>query len=462
VSAVTDLELETEETAPEAPLPVTLQLHRFDDHGTTRAGYKGRWLEVEHGIPGETVLAELTGSQRRRAHILEVLAPSPDRVEAPCEYFREWACGGCQWQHISYGGQLARKRELVETALRDAGLDLEVGKTYTLDEPWRYRSTAGVALGRRAGFRRHGSLAIVPIRDCLISHPLLGRLMAHFNDLLAAARLPDFRGRVRLDVQVVDTVAGERLQVLVRPTDNARQAAVADIDALIAALAEMPEVSSITRQMVGGTLEAITGTLFGIATVAGRAVTISSGSFFQANVRLLPVLIERLRQASAPLAGKSVADYYGGVGVFGLFLAEEAAHVVVVESDRKAIEAGQRSAKSWGLANVDFVHARVEKVAHSIADHDILVLDPPRSGLAPELTEALIDTPVETVLYISCLAQSLARDLQKLQEVYDVESLELFDFYPQTYHVELLAVLRRSPTPRELTPPSPALARPEP
>ncbi len=162
---------------------LTLRLHRFDDHGTTRAGYRGRWVEVEHGIPGETVVVELTGSQRRRARIVEVLESAPDRVEPPCEYFRDWACGGCQWQHISYEGQLARKREQVDAAMQASGLDLVVGKVHALDDPWRYRSTAGIALGRSAGFRRHGSLAIVPIRDCPISHPLIGRLMAQLNDM---------------------------------------------------------------------------------------------------------------------------------------------------------------------------------------------------------------------------------------------------------------------------------------
>src|SRR3954453_3350968 len=88
----------------------TLFLGAFDRHGTTRARHEGRWIEVEHGIPGETVLARIVGQKGPMARIVEGLDPAPDRVEPPCPYFRDWACGGCQWQQISFEGQLERKR----------------------------------------------------------------------------------------------------------------------------------------------------------------------------------------------------------------------------------------------------------------------------------------------------------------------------------------------------------------
>jgi 23S rRNA (uracil1939-C5)-methyltransferase len=253
--------------------------------------------------------------------------------------------------------------------------------------------------------------------------------------------------------------------VLVRPTEEARQPIAPEIDVLIGALAALPDVAGVARQQVGGTLQAITGSLFGSTTVGDATFSVSAGSFFQANVRLLPELIERLRQevafgaetlelrdaetqrtqkrAELSKGPPRVADVYGGVGVFGISLAGQAKHVTIVESDGRALEAGRRTAARLGLSNVEFIHSRAEDVVQEIGDHDVVILDPPRSGLANELVEALVGARVETILYISCLAQSLARDLRLLQQTYRVAKLELFDFYPQTYHVELLAVLRR-------------------
>ncbi|MBV9280316.1 MAG: 23S rRNA (uracil(1939)-C(5))-methyltransferase RlmD [Chloroflexi bacterium] len=428
----------TEEETP------TLRLGPFDNHGTTRALHRGRHIEVEHGLPGETVRVEIVGTRRPRGRIVDLLQPAPDRVVPPCVYFREWACGGCQWQQISYPGQLARKREGVEEAMGAAGLTLAVTATHAPADPWRYRTTAGIALGKSAGFRRHGSLAIVPIRDCPISHALIGRLMAALNDLLASGRLPDFRGRVRLDVRLAGRPGEEGLQVLVRGTEEGASPAEADLQSLTAALSALQEVMAVSVLRPDGRIEATHGELLAPAIVAGRPVWGAAGSFFQTNLRLLPDLIARLREEASPLQGKRVADIYGGVGIFGLFLAEEAEEVVVVEADALAVEAGRRTAAEWGLDNLTFLARRAEEALPEAVRRDVVIVDPPRSGLNGPLLEALLAERPPLVLYVSCLAQSLARDLTRLLEAgYGVEHLELFDFYPQTYHVELLAVLRR-------------------
>jgi 23S rRNA (uracil-5-)-methyltransferase RumA len=420
---------------------ITVSLTEFDDHGTTRAKVGNRWVEVEHGIPGETVKIELMGKKRQRGRIVDLVKPANDRVFPPCEYYREWKCGGCQWQHVSYRSQLRRKRRGVEATMKRAGLDARVTATYSLGDPWRYRSTAGIALGKHAGFRRHGSLAIVPIEDCPISHPLIGELMAILNKRLETGDLPDFRGRVRLDVRLAD---GPVLQVLVRPADD-HPPAPSDLEILTEMLTHLKDIASVSMMSPDGDLVVVSGDPFGQTTVAGRPVYLHAGSFFQTNLELLPELIGRLQQEAAPLEGKRVADVYGGVGVFGLFLAEHASEVLVVESDPLAEEACRRTAASWGLENVHFRAEEAESALRDASGLDVVVVDPPRTGLSETIIEALIELQPATILYISCLAQSLARDLRVLTaEAYTVEDLEVFDFYPQTYHVEILTVLRKT------------------
>jgi 23S rRNA (uracil1939-C5)-methyltransferase len=423
---------------------VEVSLGDFDSHGVTRARVDHRWIEVEQGVPGEVVSARLTGGKRPQARIAEVLEPAADRVVAPCEYFRDWKCGGCQWQHMSYEGQLRRKREAVDAEMAAAGLDVRVGRVHA-DDPWRYRSTAGISLGRHAGFRRRASLAIVPIRDCPISHPLIGQLMAALNDGLTAGSIPDFHGRLRLEVRVLQSDRREAtLQVMIRP-DQQRRPPAGDVEMLVEFLSALSSVEQLALTLITGEIEALKGELFGPVEVAGRIVQLASGSFFQTNLKLLPSLIERLREEAGNVTGKRLADVYGGVGIFGLFLAGGARDVAVIESDPVAIEAGERTAATWGISNVRFLPGRAEDILEGDGPYQVVVLDPPRTGLSEEATTLLIEQRPERILYVSCLAQSLARDLTGfITAGYQVGSLELFDFYPQTYHVELLAVLRAS------------------
>jgi len=384
------------------------------------------------------------GKRRLRGHIQEVLEAAPDRIEPPCVYFREWQCGGCQWQHISYEGQLERKRESVHAAMRRHQIPLAVTAIHALSDPWRYRSTAGIALGRHAGFRRHGSLAIVPMCDCPISHPLIGRLMASLNELLEDGRLPDFHGRVRLEVHVVADPGGARLQVLVRPSGDGTWPEADKIEALTSALLAMGEVSGLAITESDGSIAPVSGPLFATVLVDGRPVSVTAGTFFQTNLRLLGALISRLQEEARPLNNKRIADVYGGVGIFGLFLADEAEEIVIIEADDLAIAAAKHTARRWELSNVQFVHGRAEEaLTNPASQYDVLILDPPRSGLTDPVLEALIAGRPPLILYVSCLAESLSRDLHRLTEAgYDADHLEMFDFYPQTYHVELLAVLR--------------------
>lgn len=420
-----------------------LHLGPFDRHGTTRAPWKERSIEVEHGIPGETVRAEVFGGKRPRGRILQVLEPAPDRVEPPCVYFRDWYCGGCQWQQIAYESQLARKEEYLNSLLAARNLDVRVERVHALREPWRYRSTAGIALGRSAGFRRQASLAIVPLHDCPISHPAIGRLMALLNEAIAAGTLPDFRGRVRIDVRVVESGNDPSLQTAVRPSDERKGWDLAQMRALAETLSRVSLVSGSALIHPTGAVEAVSGPLFSPTQVAGKPVYLTAASFFQTNLVLLPDLISRLLEEAAPGPGRKVADFYGGVGIFGLFMAERGAQVTVVESDRTAVQAGVMTAREWGLQDVRFLTVEAESAMDLLPECDVVIVDPPRSGLTDQFLRALGDHPPPLLLYVSCLPQSLARDLVPLGEAgYTVESVEMFDFYPQTYHVEALAVLR--------------------
>ncbi len=178
---------------PREPKDAILDVQEFDDHGTARAVFENKTVEVEHGIPGERVHALVHGRRRRWAKIVDIEEASSSRVDAPCPHFHE-GCGGCQWQMLDYRSQLERKRQRVDAEFRSAGVGFELSEMFPMEDPWRYRVTAGLSLGYQAGFRRHGSQTIVRLDDCPISHPLIGHLAAHLNQAIEDGRLPNFRG----------------------------------------------------------------------------------------------------------------------------------------------------------------------------------------------------------------------------------------------------------------------------
>jgi hypothetical protein len=187
---------------------------------------------------------------------------------------------------------------------------------------------------------------------------LIGQLMAALNDRIAAGALPDFRGRVRLDVRLGEWPEENGCKFWCARTSRNRPTNGTSRSCSL--LPTLPEIGGVSLLQSDGTVELVSGARFTTVTVAGKPVSLTAGSFFQTNLELLPQLIARLQQEAAPLEGKRIADLYAGVGLFGLFLAEGAAQVTMIESDPLAVEAGRRTAE-WGATNVRVIEADVDE-----------------------------------------------------------------------------------------------------
>jgi 23S rRNA (uracil1939-C5)-methyltransferase len=427
-----------------APIEANLRLLDWGPRGATRAELNGRQILIDRGIPGEDVVASIQRKRKPWRGVVDVVVgASPDRVVPPCPYVAAH-CGGCQWQHISYEAQLAAKRALVDRSMEAEGVDARVQQTHSMSDPWRYRHTASIAIGWEAGFRPRGRRGIVETRDCLISHPLIGCLADRVNDLLRSGRLPNYHGKVWLDCTVVGTQAEPSLQVLLQGIEGLTLDAHPELPNVAETLATVQGVRTIAFRHRSGEPIPLIGDLFGSIEVDGRLMHLPAGTFFQTNVTMLPELMARMRAALRNHDVKHLADVYGGVGTFGLPLAGSVKHVTLVELDPYAVEAARRTATDWRLDNITFVSRHAEKVLPDLPTVDAAIVDPPRSGLGSTVTDVISSINVPLVLYVSCAPGSLASDLAALQNHgYHVQSLEIFDFYPQTYHVESLAILNR-------------------
>jgi 23S rRNA (uracil1939-C5)-methyltransferase len=426
------------------PIDVELVLGEWGAKGAVDAEYNNRVIPIDRGIPGETVVATIDRRRRQwRGVVQEITEPSPHRIEPPCPYVVA-GCGGCQWQHLQYNSQLAAKREMAVRELERHGVKAGIDAVHGMDTPWRYRHTASIAIGWEAGFRPRGRRGIIEIHDCPISHPLIGMLADRVNHILRDGLLPNYHGAVWLDCTVVGAVAEQSLQVLIQGIHGLTLETNPELPDVATLLAGIDGVSSVAYRHRSGEARPLCGALESRITIDGSEMSLPAGSFSQTNVSQLSVLLRRMREVTSGRAVVRAADVYGGAGTFALALAGGVGKMTLIELDEPAVEAARRTAAEHGRTNVSCISGHAEQVLPQLGALDLIVVDPPRSGVGSSVTAAIIESGAPLVLYVSCSPHSLARDLAELLSGgYSARSIELFDFYPQTYHVECLAVLER-------------------
>jgi 23S rRNA (uracil1939-C5)-methyltransferase len=400
----------------------------------------GDTILVDAALPDELVEAEVTGRRAgvTRARVLQVLEPSPDRIEPPCRYVG--ACGGCDLQHVAYPRQLQLKREVVRDAMRRQAVTLPAETTvHGMEDPWRYRRRGEFHVVRDReqpgrpivglGFNRVRSWRPVAVDDCLIH---AAAITTALPALLEAARRG---GDGRLNLLHL-TAGGDGAELLVAPKPP-RALDPAALDAAALAVGE------------GRARWAVEATTLGWR---GHQYRVTPRSFIQVNQAQMDVLYQCVLDGLGDITGARVVDAYAGIGVLSVELAArvgEGGAVVCVEEVPGAARLGMLNAQLNGVEGRMRYDARRVEVAlpelAAAAPIDALVVDPPRAGCASSVTGWLALRGPARVAYISCDPATLARDLHILvaSGPYAVKRLDLVDMFPQTHHIECVALLQR-------------------
>ena len=425
--------------------PVAVTLTGMAHRGPAVGRIDGKVVFAFYGIPGERVKVQLERGRKKylEAHVVDVLDPSPDRVAPICTYYG--SCGGCQWQHMDYSAQVRLKQQVVEEHFTRIGKQtVAVDAVHTPSFPWEYRYGCEIALSREAGFRQRGSRRVVEVEHCAISHPLISKLLATLNEMIRDGRIPDLWGKNWVETRVIPQGGAAKLALILEGVRNVDLDAEPELGAVLDALTTIPEAMSVSYRTPSGAVEPFAGPAMVGIEIMGKTIQFPPGAFFQASVEMLPLAISRMRTLAAVQQSETVLDLYCGVGIFGLFMAADARHVIGIEVDKQAIEAARQTAGQWGLQNIDFRGLPAEKVTDDLPDVDVAIVDPPRTGMDPRVLHAVAGSAPSRIVYLSCEPSTLARDTALLhEEGYRVERLELFDFFPQTYHIESLALFRR-------------------
>ena len=395
----------------------------------------GRAVFVPFVLPGELANIEITESKDRfaRGRSIELLEVSPDRVIPPCPYFS--ICGGCHYQHLGYAQQLSLKKGLVEDQLQRIGKfsDLPEIQITASPTPFGYRNQAQFHPTRaedaettsRLGFKRAASDEVLPIEKCLL-------IPDEMNELLSQIEMDVDSGIARVGMRLDSE--GEIMLVFEGETDEPPELF---IDLPVSSTYLSPDGRSLN---LGGN-DAL------VFRVLGKEFLVSPESFFQVN---LPVAEEMVSHVLTLIDGRenlSILELYSGVGLFSRFLAPHAKSLTAIESSPSACFdfAGNLDA----FENISLYEGAVESLLPEILEQikpiDLVVLDPPRSGLHAKARQALIDLNPREIIYISCDPSTLARDLKQLCAAgYSLHSVRAFDIFPQTAHVETMTVLRRT------------------
>lgn len=389
-------------------------------HGGAAVARHGEFVVFVAGAaPGERVRARVTERRRTfaRAVVEAVLDASPDRVAPPCPYFG--ACGGCQWQFLAYPAQLAAKQRILRDQLRRAlrldarALDRLLRPPIGMRDPWAYRNVVTVtpdADGKPA-FRHLHSHTPVAVTHCPISMAAISAALARLTD------------------------AGIEAETTIRVGD--------DGDATTyTADAPRPVTLSLLGQpfRVGGV------SFFQVNTKREwrRDLASVSPSIGHAPHSMADILARVVLDALALTGRETIVDAYAGVGAFAILAARRAHRVIAVEELDAAATDARSNARAAGRDNV-LVHARkAERFLPTLARAvDAVVLDPPRAGCAPPVRDALLRLAPRRIVYVSCDPATLARDLAALAGGYALASVQLLDLFPQTFHLEAVAVLDR-------------------
>ena len=405
---------------------------------------------VPYVLPGEQVTAAVRTRKKKLIHakLLEVKQPSSARITAPCPHFG--VCGGCHYQHIEIGKQIEYKKEILrETLSRLGGVKWDKEIEAHTAAPYGYRNRAQWAfrdaLPRAFGYFLPESAHILPIDSCPVLSPCLARSFSELQNLARSNSLPPGILEVEAfvdseDAKLALNIAFERFPKPAKDLAAAFKAALPDLETLL--------LLDKTKNRFE-----LTGPGYLTHKVGNFSYRVSHLSFFQVNRFLIDDLLQTVLSGAQ---GKSALDLYAGVGFFTLPLARTFSKVISVDANAAATRDLRTNAETAGIELVSHVEHAEDFLQKQQETPDFVVLDPPRSGLGAETAARLANLGAPEIAYLSCDPSTLARDLAVLTaserktttEVipahrYEIMDVQLFDLFPQTFHIETLVRLRR-------------------
>ncbi len=428
--------------------------YNSDGAGVTRID--GQVVFVPGVIENEVCEIKILKANKNIAYgrLLSVIEPSEHRIESTCKYFPK--CGGCDFHHMDYSEELRAKENQVQSVItRIAGLDVKVSPIVAADNVFAYRNKAQFPVGEKdgkavSGFYRSHSHDIVSCEVCTIqsefANAICKTVLSWMNEYSICAYNESTGKGILRHIYVRNTM----LCLVVTKKPKYLQ----ELTALV--LKNHPETSGIilnynkenTNVILGNKDEVIYGKGYVLGTLCGNEFELSPHAFYQVNHAQAEKLYALAIEKTELSGNETVIDLYCGAGTITLALAKYAKSAIGVEIVPQAIQNAKENAKRNGVENVEFICGDATLAASELKRRgivaDVVVVDPPRKGLTPELIKTIAEINPKRVVYVSCDPATLARDLKMFKEEnYETQSVTPVDMFPRTRHCECCVLLCR-------------------
>ena len=399
------------------------------------AHIEGKATFIPFALPNETVKVKITEEKRKynRAQLIEIIRPSPNRIEPLCPHYYE--CGACSYQHVNYSQQLEMKRKIVEENINRIGkLVIEVPPLIPAEKPYRYRNKVSWQIVNKSlGYYQAGTNKLVKIHACKLISQKMEEATNRLRDLLVEMPLTAKSNMIMRE----SSTDGKIMLILTNLTK--------ELDEEI-----MGNLSGIVDNLYVNYLNEIKYTkIFGSDKIneeaKGAKILLSPLAFFQVNHLQMEKIIEILEGYLALKKDDILLDAYCGVGSLSLPLANKVSKVIAIESYALAIEDAENNALINNINNCEFLVGHTERILPKLnKTFNKIIVDPPRIGLREEVIRAISKANPEKIAYVSCNPATLARDLAIFSENgYITKEIQPIDMFPQTGHVECVTLMSR-------------------
>lgn len=438
-----------------------------EGEGIVRVGGERFVLFVPDALPGEDVTCRLVQVKKNygTAKVLERHSLSPDRTAPRCPHFGQ--CGGCQLQHMTYTAQLTMKTRAVRDAISRIGgiQNPPVEECIASPTQWGYRNKAAVPVQRNArekfsaGFYKPRSHDIIHLKECKVLLPELENKLLGIIDLLREMGFSGYSdGRENKVINFIRHIvlregkfSKESLCGVVgtkKLADPQRKLLATKIQTEIPALGGLiyNKNNSTGNFIWGEQSEQVYGAAEMEEHLGAYKFRFEISSFFQINSQQTINLYNKTAELALENSPQKILELYSGVGSLTAFLASGTERVTAVESWKPAADYISANAKRNGQSNVEVYSGKAEEIISELRDnrYETVVLDPPRTGCAPEVIDTLLNIAPERIVYVSCAPATLARDIKLLaQDKYELKTALPYDMFAQTGHVETIAMLER-------------------
>ena len=392
------------------------KIDRLDDFGRGITKVNDKVCFVSNALDEEVVevIIDNEKSKYMEGHSTKIIEENSNRVNPVCPYYLE--CGGCSLMHASYDYQLGFKKNKVINALnRYSGINGVVkGVIPTKQFNYRNKVTLKVVNGK-IGYYKRNSHEIVSIDNCLLCSDKINEVIKDLSEI----ELKNID-----EVMIRSNYKNEVLLVL-----KGRNITIPNIE-------KYQNVVLINNNKE----KVIKGNNYLIDKINNMLFRVSYDSFFQVNSVGVEKLYEKVKEY---VKGKNVLDLYCGTGTIGLSIASKCSNIFGVEIVKNAILDANYNKELNRISNADFLCNDVARVKEKFKDIDLVIIDPPRSGLSKDAIKNIMDINSSTIIYVSCDVLTLSRDLNILKEKYNIKSVDVVDMFPNTYHCESITVLER-------------------